>query len=122
MASSLVPQDLAALLHLIEHDVERRALDLGDQVPGLDAAFLQGELVRQHIDAALLERGQRRAVLALARGEDAVLDEEERHGRARLVPRERLGEIEEVLRVGAVERIARLDQQVAWHRCPLWRW
>src|SRR5262245_41431422 len=122
MASSLVPQDLAALLHLIEDDVQGRALDLGDQAPQLDAALLQRELVRQHLDAALLERRQRRAVVALARGEDAVLHEEDRHGSARLVLGERLGEIEEVLRVGAIERIARLDQQVAWHRCPLWRW
>src|SRR6185436_5401635 len=111
MSSSLVPKDLAALLHLIEHDVEHRALDLGDQVRGLDAALLERKLVRQHLDAALLERRDRRAVLALACGEDAVLHEEERHGSARLVLGERLGEIEEVLRVGALERIARLDQQ-----------
>src|SRR5215471_2116313 len=120
MTASSMPDDLRALDEGIHYDIERRRLDAGDEARLVDAALPQREAVGEHPHAGA---GQpRQIVRAGARPcrEHAVLDEEQGH--LVLCRGKLLRKVTTEAHVVRVERVARFDQKVSWHRhLPSWR-
>src|SRR5262249_2320831 len=74
-----VPQGLVALAEEIEDVIQRRALAARRQPVVADAPLPEREVVGQHRDTRPSHRAYAIRAWSLARREDAVLDEEQRH-------------------------------------------
>src|SRR3989454_2932133 len=113
MSISSVPDDLAAVLQMIDHHVESGLLHGRGKARRVDPALAERELVRQDLHTGLGNLFQRLGAGALPGGEPPVLHQEQ--GDRVPVVRQRRRQRVVVLHVVRLERIARFDEQVLRH-------
>jgi anti-sigma factor ChrR (cupin superfamily) len=98
---------------VVDDGVERRRADALREPLRFDAPFAEREIISQHLRTDLCEAGEWLGLGAGSRRKDAVLDQEDSDFVALLdQPGGQLVDARDIVRV---ERIARLNQQIARH-------